>query len=78
MTALHAVPDTEPAEASRVNPREKTARRLLGSSAKNSYSPDLDIDWDAEPVEGMWHMQPERMSLYVTALWESLTPEQRI
>ncbi len=78
MTALQAVPDVEPTEASRVNPREKTARRLLGSSAKNSYSPDLDIDWDAEPVEGMWHMQPERMSLYGTALWESLTQEQRV
>jgi P-aminobenzoate N-oxygenase AurF len=73
MTALQAVPDT-----SKVNPRDKTARRLLGSSSKNSYAPDLDIDWTAEPVPGMWHMQPERMSLYGTALWESLTPEQRI
>ena len=23
----------------------RTATRLLGSSAKNSYDPDLDIDW---------------------------------
>jgi hypothetical protein len=61
-----------------VNPREKTARRLLGSSSKNSYSPELDLDWDAPPVAGMWHMQPERTSLYGTALWDSLTDEQRI
>src|ERR1043165_8881098 len=73
VTALHAVE-----EPSRVNPREKTARRLLGSSAKNSYAPELDIDWDAPPVEGMWHMQPERMSLYSTALWDSLTREQQV
>ena len=61
-----------------VNPRDKTARRLLGSSSKNSYAPELDIDWDAAPVEGMWHMQPEKTSLYGTALWESLTDEQRV
>ncbi|HJQ41831.1 MAG TPA: diiron oxygenase [Jatrophihabitantaceae bacterium] len=82
MTALQAPAETAPSETRAplhgVNPREKTARRLLGSSAKNSYSPDLDIDWDAEPVEGMWHMQPERMSLYGTALWDSLTPEQQL
>lgn len=76
MTALHAVLDT--ATESRVNPREKTARRLLSSSSKNSYAPELDIDWDAPPVEGVWHMQPEKMSLYGTALWDSLTEEQRL
>jgi hypothetical protein len=75
VTALQVVPEHE---TSKVNPREKTARRLLGSSSRNSYAPDLDIDWDAPPVEGMWHMQPERMSLYGTALWESLTQEQRV
>jgi hypothetical protein len=42
MTAVLAVPDT-----TSVNPREKTARRLLGSSSKNSHSPALAIDWDA-------------------------------
>src|SRR5436190_7668429 len=61
-----------------LDPREKTAHRLLGSSAKNSYDPELDIDWDAPPVEGMWHMQPERMSLFGTALWESLSRDRQI
>src|SRR5919197_3969386 len=60
------------------DPRDKTARRLLGSSSKNSYAPELDIDWEAPPVDGLWHMQPERMSLYGTALWDSLTHEQQI
>jgi hypothetical protein len=66
------------AENSKVNPREKTARRLLGSSAKNSYAPELDIDWAAPPVDGLWHMQPERMSLYGTPLWDALSHEQQI
>lgn len=60
-----------------VNDRDKTAARLLGSSSKNSFDPALDIDWDAEPVDGLWHMQPERLSLYGTELWDSLSEEQR-
>lgn len=61
-----------------VNDRDKTARRLLGSSSKNSYAPDLDLDWDAPAAEGLYYMQPERMTLYGTPLWDSLTEEQRI
>jgi hypothetical protein len=60
------------------NDRDKTARRLLASSAKNSYDPELDIDWDSAAVEGAYHVQPERMTLYGTALWDELTEEQRI
>ncbi|MBO9523169.1 MAG: diiron oxygenase [Nocardioidaceae bacterium] len=52
--------------------------RLLKSSARHSYDPDVDLDWDAEPVPGLWWMQPERMSLYGTPLWDRLTEEQRI
>ncbi|MCX6395432.1 MAG: diiron oxygenase [Propionibacteriales bacterium] len=52
--------------------------RLLKSSAKQSYDPDVDIDWSAPAVPGLWFMQPERMSLYGTALWDQLTPEQQI
>jgi hypothetical protein len=54
----------------------RTAVRLLGSSARNSYDPDLDIDWDA-PVElDMKFMPLERTSLYGTALWDRMTEEQ--
>jgi hypothetical protein len=58
--------------------RETTAARLLGSSARNSYDPDLDVVWDAPLVEGKFFMPPERVSLYGTVLWERLSPEQRI
>jgi hypothetical protein len=65
-------------DARPVNDRDKTARRLLASSAKNSYNPDLDIDWDTPAVDGMYHVQPERMTLYGTALWDELSESQRI
>ncbi|MDT4925198.1 MAG: hypothetical protein QOG01_2911 [Pseudonocardiales bacterium] len=56
----------------------KTANRLLGSSSKNSYRPDLDIDWDA-PVElDMKFMPFERVSLYGTDLWGRMSEQQRI
>ncbi|MDF1606452.1 diiron oxygenase [Nocardioides sp. YIM 152315] len=52
--------------------------RLLKSSAKQSYDPEVDLDWDAPLVDGLWYMQPERVSLYGTALWDRLSEEQRI
>ena len=58
--------------------REITATRLLESSVRNSFDPQLDIDWDA-PVEGtLGYLPPERVSLYGTELWERLSPEQRV
>jgi P-aminobenzoate N-oxygenase AurF len=66
------------ARTERIKDRETTAARLLGSSVRNSYDPDLDVDWAAPLVEGKFFMPPERMSLYGTALWDGLTPEQRI
>ncbi len=54
-----------------------TVDRLLKSAARQSYDPDVDLDWDAPEVEGLWAMQPERMSLYGTDLWERLSDEQR-
>ncbi|ROR91972.1 AurF N-oxygenase family protein [Nocardioides aurantiacus] len=52
--------------------------RLLKSSARHSYDPEVDIDWDAPIDPTLWGMQPERTSLYGTELWEGLTQEQRI
>ena len=52
--------------------------RLLKSSARHSYDPEVDIDWDAPIDPTLWGMQPERTSLYGTELWQGLTQEQRI
>ena len=52
--------------------------RLLKSSARQSYDPDVDIDWEAPEVPGLYWMQPERISLYGTPLWDRLSEEQRV
>ncbi|MFC7343158.1 AurF N-oxygenase family protein [Saccharopolyspora griseoalba] len=61
-----------------VNDREKTAGRLLASSAKNSYDPEVDVDWDAPLDESKPYIPFERSSLYGTELWERLSREQRL
>ena len=60
------------------NDREKTAGRLLGSSAKNSYDPEVDIDWDAPLDESKPYIPFERSSLHGTELWDGLSHEQRL
>ncbi len=57
--------------------RERTAARLLRSSAKTSYDPLVDVDWDAELVPGMLFSPERRCSLYGTDLYERLSQEQR-
>ncbi|RYE76998.1 MAG: diiron oxygenase [Myxococcales bacterium] len=54
------------------------ADRLLKSSARQNYDPELDIDWSAPVNHDMWGMPPERLSLYGTDLWDGLSEEQRI
>lgn len=58
--------------------RETTAERLLVSSAKLSFDPLVDVDWDSDPVDGRWFMQPERTTLYGTDLWHSLSLQQQV
>jgi hypothetical protein len=58
-------------------PDRTTVTRLLKSAARQSYDPDVDLNWDAPEVPGLWAMQPERMSLYGTRLWDRLSDEQR-
>jgi hypothetical protein len=58
--------------------RERTAERLLKSSADRSYDPDVDIDWAADLVPDKYFLPAHRSSLYGTALWDGLSVEQRI
>ena len=62
----------------RVADREKTAERLLKSSAEKFYDPEVDIDWSAPLVDGLFYIPEQRISLYGTPLYDSLTREQRI
>jgi hypothetical protein len=54
------------------------ARQLLGSSARQSYDPTVDIDWSAPLTDGAWFVPEHRISLHGTPLWDSLTQEQKL
>lgn len=58
--------------------REATAERLLRSTAVRGYDPELDIDWSAPFEQDKGFILPHRCSLYATALWERLSPAQRL
>ncbi len=58
--------------------REETAQRLLRTSAKHSYDPAVDIDWDAPLPPDRYFIDPRRSSLYGTALWDRMSEEERI
>ena len=58
--------------------RQELSTRLLGSAAKKSYDPVVDIDWAAPIPEGLYGLSPEWSTLYGTPLWETLSEDQRI
>jgi hypothetical protein len=58
--------------------RDEVSARLLTASAKHSFDPTVDVDWDAPLVEGLPAMPFHRVSLYGTKLWDGLTDEQRV
>jgi hypothetical protein len=58
--------------------RERTAERLLKSSADRSYDPDVDIDWAADMLPDKYFLPAHRSSLYGTPLWDALSFEQQI
>ncbi|MBV9160422.1 MAG: diiron oxygenase [Pseudonocardiales bacterium] len=64
--------------AQRIPDREDTARRLLRTSAKHSYDPATEIDWDAPLAPDRYFIAAHRSSLYGTALWDRMSEEQRI
>jgi hypothetical protein len=66
------------AMASPVPDREITAQRLLKTSAKHSYDPAVEIDWDAPLAPDRYYLDPRRSSLYGTALWDRMSEPQRI
>ena len=57
--------------------REKTAERLLRSSAKASFDPNVALDY-AAPIDPSLHgMSPQWSTLYGTTLWDHLGPERQ-
>ncbi|UOY02683.1 AurF N-oxygenase family protein [Blastococcus sp. PRF04-17] len=58
--------------------RQELSARLLGSAAKRSYDPVVDIDWDAAIPGGLYGLSPEWSTLYGTPMWDASSEEQRI
>lgn len=58
--------------------REQVAVRLLEASAKHSFDPDTELDWDTGAEDGKWFWPPELVSLYDTPLWRKMSEEQRM
>lgn len=57
--------------------REKVAQRLLSGSARRSYEPLVDIDWDAPLYPDKLYLPAEVITLYGTPLWDGMSPAQR-
>jgi hypothetical protein len=57
---------------------DHVARRLLRASAAHPCDPAVDVDWTAPRFAGAWYLQPERLSLYGTPLWDTMSEERRI
>jgi len=57
--------------------REQNAARLLRASARHSYDPLTEIDWDAPIDPDLFALPPHRVSLYGTPLWHSLSPREQ-
>ncbi|MEV4557763.1 diiron oxygenase [Kitasatospora sp. NPDC049285] len=71
------MPDAPTLAQQRNADRELNAARLLRASARHSYDPLTEIDWDA-PLDPEHFALPEhRVSLYGTPLWERLDTRQR-
>lgn len=73
-----SVTSADDATTSPVPDREDTAQRLLRTSAKHSYDPAVEIDWDAPLAPDRYFIDPRRSSLYGTALWDRMSEEERI
>ena len=57
---------------------EELSTRLLGSAAKKSYDPVVDIDWAAPIPTSSTVCHRNGRRLFGTPLWNSLTHEQRV
>jgi hypothetical protein len=61
-----------------IQDREKVARRLLRASARLSYDPMTEIDWDQALDPTLFAIPEHRVSLYGTELWARMPEEQRV
>lgn len=59
-------------------PREVTGQRLLSASARHSFDPDGEVDWEAPLLDGMPFMPLHRVSLYGTSMFASVLVAEEV
>jgi hypothetical protein len=57
--------------------RQSVARRLLDSAEGLSYDPAREVDWETPLDTGFHGASPEWSTLFGTAYWDEMTPEQQ-
>ena len=62
----------------RLADREVVAERLLATSRKHSFDPDVDVRWEQGFETDRFFMPPQAVSLYETPLWDRLSRAQQI
>jgi len=79
MTTTEGITSAESGRrALKVTDRQQLATRLLASSAKKSYDPNVEVDWESESPTHLYGMTPEWSTLYGTSLWDEMSLEQQI
>ncbi len=54
------------------------AEQLIAASSRLSLDPFRDIDWSVEVRDdGIFHLPPQKLPLFGTTAWESMTDEER-
>jgi len=66
-----------PADSVRGATREEFSARLLTGSARKSYAPIVDIDWDAPLDPDKFFLPPQMVTLYGTPQWAAMSREQQ-
>ena len=59
----------------------RTGRRsvqLTAASERMTLDPFTEVDWDTPIDDRAYHLPPEWLPLYGTAIWDAMTPEARI
>lgn len=73
-----SMPHTTPTGREDTTSRDGFALRLLKGSARKSYEPVVDIDWDAPLPDDKYFLPPQMVTLYGTPMWQQMTEQQRI
>lgn len=69
---------TQPHSVLQAPDRQRTAMRLLVSSAHRSFDPAADLDWAAELDPELPCLPLHRVSLYGTELWRTMSRQQQL